>query len=139
MEGAYARWFRAGCGGFSEIFGLRNKASKPNANKPMIIIVQLAGNGVALTDGPAPRLPSEPGPANPGSGSMLSKPKPLLPAPNPEPSPNPLEAKKLLISPLLELRNPASPEKLLPELPLAPLELKTLAEAPGGEEPLLLA
>lgn len=99
----------------------------------MSIVVQLAGNGVALTDVPTPWIPSGPEPVGPEFERMPDKLKPLLPTPKSEPSPGPLKAPAVPIWPPPELENPTTPAEL-PPFTLS--ELKTLAETPAGENPL---
>jgi hypothetical protein len=133
-------------GRFSDVLGLRNQASKPNAAKPVNIIVQLVGNGVALTDAPpTSRTPSEPG-ARPGPElkRTCDKSRPLLPAPTPAPPPRPLKPADsappitlpMLLIPPAELRNPATAEKLPAVPPVVPFEARALANTLAGPKPL---
>ena len=102
----------------------------------MSIIVQLAGNGVALTDVLTPR--SGPGPVGSEFKRKPDNPGPLSPAPRPELSLRPLKAPTLPVPiwPPPERKKPTTPAELPPVPPFTPSELKILAETPAGENPV---
>ena len=132
--GGYAT---AGLSFFVAEVDLRSQTSRPNVN-PISIIVQLAGNGVALTPrgSPRPLLPSpRPKELGPPDSDRI-KPGPLLPPAKPPASPTPFMLKNPDPPERLPPPNPAPPEKLPPTPLLGPFELTPL-NASLDENPLL--